>query len=121
MIPEPIEEKLKSYLELEENWDSYGASKFDKETIENTKILLGKIPHWLLPFLGVYPTPYGTVILNWAKERHLFIEIEIGLTTLAYFYEYPIGFFVETTENIDLTDTSYFDVIVLFLNKLYNK
>ena len=62
---------LNSFLELEKNWDSYGAEPLAVEIVEKAKTLLDELPNW-----GWVPAPGsdGSIQL---ETNHDGVDVEI--------------------------------------------
>ncbi len=100
----PIFQKLDGFLDLPENWDSYGSLKIYPECIEAAKRLIKEImvePSFELPF----PVPLysGYLQLEWHRFN-MDLEIEfISLNEIEIYY-YDTEDELEWIENIDSLD-----------------
>ena len=73
----PVVNDFSELLSLPPDWDSYGAAKISKDSVENALQLLFNIMHHNTPRPHVIPTTGGNIQLEW----HMFdidIEIETG-------------------------------------------
>ena len=69
---EQIFEKLERWLDLPENWDSYGGVAPIRETIDRVKEFISKYD--VLPQGGVFPGPNGEIQLSYLRGED---EVEI--------------------------------------------
>jgi len=69
---EQIFEKLERWLDLPENWDSYGGIAPTRETIDRVKEFISKYD--VLPQGGVFPGPNGEISLIYVRHGD---EVEI--------------------------------------------
>jgi len=67
------EKRLNAYLELESDWDGYGAESFEKELIDFAKELLCNI--YKQP--KVFPTGRGSVQFEYENKYGRYLEFEI--------------------------------------------
>lgn len=92
---------LESFKNLEKNWDSEGAEPFDVAIIEKCIDIIKS------PFLrfqpDIYPTGRGSIQFEYEKSNGEYLEIEIFLEHLNYYYEDQIGKEVEQ-ENVSWED-----------------
>lgn len=85
-----IKEEIKSISEYEENWDSFGAMQISSTVINNTINIVDSIFPSLLEKLNkddIYPSKYGTIILEWIFDANNIFSLEVGRETVGYFYE----------------------------------
>ena len=80
-------ESLNSLLALEENWDSYGASRVDPETAIATLELLASIMETPLVPPSIVPTCRGNIQLEWHRFG-IDLEVEVARSgKYSVFYE----------------------------------
>jgi len=75
---------------LPDNWNKLGTDKISSEIIDNTLTVVEKIWPSLLYYLkpeNIYPSQYGTIILDWEFDNENLLSLEIGKKSLGYFVE----------------------------------
>lgn len=88
-----IVNRINSFSTLAENWDGYGASAPSANVINKATSFFNSLPRPYKQILNVediYPSTYGTIILEWYNKEH-FISIEIGETKFGFFSEVKSG------------------------------
>ena len=80
-----VKTKLNGFKDLEENWDSYGASPIEEELIEKAfnLLLLSQLGNIPKPF--VFPRKDGGVNFEWHKGDK-FLSLEIRKDGMGYFF-----------------------------------
>ncbi len=74
---EDLINKAVEFLELKENWDSYGANIISEEAVYGVKFFVESfLFHPLIPLPDIFPVPNGNIQLEWSIYD-LDIEIEI--------------------------------------------
>lgn len=76
-----ISEEIDGLLELENNWDGYGASEIENDVSENTKYLIDILPNYIFDNLAeydIYPNSNGTITLEFMSINSDLLVIEIG-------------------------------------------
>lgn len=98
-------ENLLSHLQqiefLEDNWDGYGAILPTANIFFYMKKFLVETPPVLLKSLeedDIYPTPHGTLIINWESNNDI-VSLEIGEEYSGFYCEFSDGF-QDEDENI---------------------
>ena len=86
-------------LNLQDNWDSYGARGVSRQSVE-TALALCSVMNDASPPPAIIPTPSGGVQLEWHK---LGIDLEVDITNDG---RYSISFDDETTVNEILEEES---------------
>lgn len=88
-VLEKFLQHLLEFTTIKGDWDRNGAVAPSWETIQNAWYFILLTPHHALTYLdpeNVYPTPYGTIILDFENSNKL-LSIEIGKQNLGYFLE----------------------------------
>ena len=75
-LPSEEIEKLNSLLDLDENWDSYGAHRVNVEAVFATIQVLASVLQEDTPLPTFVPTPSGNVQLEW-HESGIDLEVEV--------------------------------------------
>lgn len=91
-------DKIDEFSLLEENWDGYGASVIDDKIITNTKKFLLRLLFCEEIYVDnedIYPTPYGSLVIDIRIGKNNRISLEIGYNSIGYFTE------VEGIENLN--------------------
>jgi hypothetical protein len=76
-----IKEIIKTYTELEENWDGYGAIPLTSESMTNSYLILDALE---IEPDDCYPNPHGTISLEYTKNK-TFLSVEIGSNAFSYY------------------------------------
>ncbi len=84
--------RISSFKLLSANWDSMGVMKIDAIVLQNCFKFIDALANDILPVYGdeIYPTPYGTVVLDFNSEKGL-VSVEIGKEQLGYFTDFEDG------------------------------
>jgi hypothetical protein len=119
---ETLISKVSSFLDIEDDWDSYGGSAPAKEVVSNTISFLNKIPLVFINQLTeeyLVPTSYGTISIEWGGLGDDFLSVEIGSKEIAFFYEVDAkdG---DSDGNIKIDSNTYLGKIFTVLYKIYS-
>lgn len=79
-------QQVQQFLVLPDNWDGYGAVAPSPAAGGNVIDLLNRLPgEWVLrlPPDGLTPSPYGTIVLEWAREQD-YLSVEVGDTAWSF-------------------------------------
>lgn len=93
MIRLPFYAKIERIGLLRDNWDGYGSEKPNREAIMNARHLIETLDRETLKSLAsdaIYPSSYGSVILDFETERGL-VSVEIGDKTMGFFTDFIDG------------------------------
>ena len=86
-----IKAKLHTIACLDENWDGYDAAVPSEQTIRNSFSFVEtafKEGFTQLDPEDVYPTPYGSVVLDFKTEQTGLVTVEIGQEQIGFFTEF---------------------------------
>lgn len=81
---EKLMQELNNLANLPEDWDGFGASSINKQTIDNTKDILDLILDDGIPVPTISPNPNGTISLDW-EFRDNSVWVEIGITKYSFY------------------------------------
>ena len=84
MTKEEVIEKIETYIDLPENWDSYGGIAPKIETIQFVKEVVNSLPNYLY---FCCPGPNGEVEIDWRRgdlEIEAFFDCEDKHEMLVY-------------------------------------
>jgi hypothetical protein len=82
-------DEIKSYAELGDDWDGYGAIPVMNSIAEKAIEFLSKLgPDLTSKIDDTYPNTHGTVAIEWVNHRKDKFSIEIGNTWCSYFIMY---------------------------------
>ncbi len=85
-------QKLQEILELEDNWDSYGAPRVGIKRVQAALEVLLEITPTLAPTPSLVPTADGGVQIEWHRDGiDLEIEVVSHLRTVVYFADLQTG------------------------------
>jgi len=117
-----LKKRINSFKSLEDGWDGYGGEPPMEEVINNALTFIQEIPSPFIHLLeadNLYPTPYGTISIEWSRAEDQFVSIEIGTDKVAYFYENleDIG---ESPSNLEFSQKQYSQSILIALKNLYH-
>lgn len=93
MVRLPFYAKIDSISLLGGNWDGYGSEKPNCEAIKNARHLIETLDRETLKFLAtdaIYPSSYGSLILDFETKRGL-VSVEIGDSTMGFFTDFIDG------------------------------
>ena len=93
MVRLPFYAKIDSISLLGDNWDGYGSEKPNREAIMNARHLIKTLDRETLKSLdtdAIYPSSYGSLILDFDTERGL-VSVEIGDKTMGFFTDFVDG------------------------------
>jgi hypothetical protein len=82
--------RMRSIASLQENWDGYGASAISATIIRNTRTFLRTLQAKGIKIedsTNIYPTPYGTVVIEVNNNRGL-VSMEIDRHRIGFFTDY---------------------------------
>lgn len=89
-LSKELSARMRSIASLQNNWDGYGASAVSDAIIRNARTFLrtlqGKGVEIEDP-TSIYPTPYGTVVIEVNNERGL-VSMEIDRHRVGFFTDY---------------------------------
>ena len=91
VIPEAILNRLSEIGDLKDNWDGYGAIAVPaqiKNNAEKFLSLLSRLQVEITEADDIYPTPYGTIVIEYNNERGL-VSMEISQNQIGFFTDYP--------------------------------
>ena len=80
--------RVLGYVELEQNWNSYGADPVDREVIIRVARKLIELHRRGEPMPWVVPTPNGGLCLEWEKGK-VYAEVELEPDGTGVLYEAP--------------------------------
>ena len=86
-----IKAKLHTIACLDENWDGYDATVPSEQTIRNSsKFVESAFNEGFIQLApeDVYPTPYGSVVLDFKTEQTGLVTVEIGQEQIGFFTEF---------------------------------
>lgn len=84
-----LKNKVRSFVELEDNWDGYEAGPTLPEVAENAEILINCLnADFIERVFDVYPNPHGTMSIEWQNDNGEKLSLEIGKTKYSYFVKY---------------------------------
>ena len=89
----PFYAKIDGISLLRDNWDGYGSEKPNREAIKNAHHLIETLDRETLKTLNtdaIYPSSYGSLILDFETERGL-VSVEIGDKTMGFFTDFVDG------------------------------
>ena len=110
---------------LEEDWDGYGAIVPSEIIIENAKIFLSLIfnnDYKVFDEENIYPTPYGTIIIDIEPKDDYFVSVEIGNNAIGWFTKFGKDNYPKEFES-DLYETDFKSLpeeVKITLDKLYS-
>lgn len=83
-----VKNSLKDLYEIEDNWDGYGGIKPNEIILEKTETFLKeKLTTIELDKLtDIYPNPNGTISLDFKRDIHRMISLEIGMDKISYYF-----------------------------------
>lgn len=90
-ILQQIKAKLHTIACLDENWDEYDATVPSEQTIRNSFSFVEtafKEGFTQLDPEDVYPTPYGSVVLDFITEQTGLVSVEIGKEQIGFFTDF---------------------------------
>jgi hypothetical protein len=117
-----LKKRINSFKSLEDGWDGYGGEPPMEEVINNTLTFIQELPSPFVHLLqadNLYPTPYGTISIEWSRADDQFVSVEIGTEKLAYFYEI-LQNPGESPDNLDFSQKEYSQDIIAVLKELYH-
>jgi len=84
----PTKQALNDLLQLQENWDGYGAAQIEEQVAQNALMLLLEVMDNDAPVPSVVPLSDGGVQIEWHRRgRHLEIEFSADLVPGFYYYQ----------------------------------
>lgn len=93
MVRLPFFAKVDRISLLDNNWDGYGSEKPNSQAIKNARHLIETLDRETLKYLttdAIYPSSYGSVILDFETKRGL-VSVEIGDNTMGFFTDFVDG------------------------------
>jgi hypothetical protein len=96
-------DKVVALTLLPNNWDGYGAVPPNKLINKQLNIFINLLPERLLQYItneDMYPTPYGTIVLDFRKNDNE-LTIECGEQEYGFFTDFKHG------KNIKIKRTMY--------------
>lgn len=85
---------LADYSTLPDNWDGQDAIPPYEESISNSFHFLHRLPEYVLEKIGsdnVYPTNYGTIIIDLINEAEEKVSLELGRTKIGFYTSFDDG------------------------------
>lgn len=85
-------DRLNILAGLSYNWDGYGASAIDMSVHSNTKDFLSILDNIFFDYLNeedIYCTPYGTIVLDFVKDREI-VSVEVGERQIGFFTDFSV-------------------------------
>ena len=82
--------RLRTIAALQDNWDGYGASAISAAIIRNARTFLRTLQGKGIEIAdptSIYPTPYGTVVIEVNNDRGL-VSMEIDRHRVGFFTDY---------------------------------
>ena len=112
---------INKIAELEENWDSLGARKPNKDAVRNAINLVNVLPEDILQCLDpedVYPSTYGSLVLDFETEKGI-VSVETGDESMGFYTDYNIrhpdyafeGFSTDFTTGAPVSLLKYLSVL----------
>ena len=117
-----LKRRINSFKSLEDGWDGYGGEPPMDDVINNALTFIQEMPSPFVHLLqadNLYPTPYGTISIEWSRADNQFVSVEIGTAKLAYFYEI-LESQGESPGNLDFSQKQYSQDIIAALKNLYH-
>lgn len=96
-----IEKEVKTFLDLQDDWDGYGAKPMPDIVVEHALIFISILREEKMPLPIIFPRTTEEVAFFWEDENN-YIEISIGENNLSYFFETNEQVFGE--ENLVITE-----------------
>lgn len=109
---------------LPANWNNLGSNTISSEIIDNTLKLIELLPPSILYYLkaeNIYPSDFGTIIMDWEFDKENLFSLEIAKKSIGYFVELngknhkQVDRISFTDENINTIVSSINNDISLFL------
>ena len=85
--------KIEQFDLLQPDWDGNGAMKPNADAVKNAKHLVEILDKEMLKSLNpddIYPSDYGSVILDFKTHRGL-VSVEMGDTTMGFYTDFSEG------------------------------
>ena len=82
--------RMRDISALQENWDGYGASAVPNVIVRNARTFLRTLQEKGIEIedpANIYPTPYGTVVIEVTNDRGL-VSMEIDHHRIGFFTDY---------------------------------
>ncbi|MCH5167970.1 MAG: hypothetical protein J1F35_08840 [Erysipelotrichales bacterium] len=110
---------------LEENWDCYDAVVPSEIVIENAKKFVSLIfnnGYKVFDKENIYPTPYGSIIIDIEPKDDYYVSIEIGKAAIGWFTKFGKNNYPEELMS-DIYETNFKSLpeeLKIALDKLYS-
>lgn len=89
-LSKELSARMRCIADLQENWDGYGASAVPTDIIRNARSFLRTLQGQgvvIEDATNIYPTPYGTVVIEVYNDRGL-VSMEIDRHHVGFFTDY---------------------------------
>lgn len=89
-VEKSIKNEIYEISELENNWNGYGTSEIHFEVINNALNIVRLLRPTVLCHLhpeNVYPSKFGTIIMDWDFGKDNLFSLEIAKQSVGYFTE----------------------------------
>lgn len=84
-----LAEKITSFVDLDKNWDGYGAVKVLPEVTKTASSLISMLNSSLTDRVtDLFPNPNGTITIEWENRRKEKLSLEIGQENYSYFVKF---------------------------------
>lgn len=87
---ENIVKKIDKIAKLDNNWNNLGTPKISSEIIINSLRIINFLSPSILYYLdseNIYPTKFGTIIMDWEFNNNNILSLEIAKKSIGYFME----------------------------------
>ncbi len=112
-LEDKIKKEIESISKYQNNWDGFGAPQISAEVFNNSLNIIDSISPNSLNNLNpenIYPSKYGTIILDWIFENDNIFSIEIGKNSVGYFYEKG-NTDSKQVENLSIDEVNFYNTI----------
>lgn len=90
-IEKSIVREIMEISQLEDNWNGFGTSQISSDVINNALNIVSLLRPTVLCHLSpenVYPSKFGTIIMDWDFGNGNIFSLEIAKQSIGYFTEY---------------------------------
>jgi hypothetical protein len=78
-----VKREIGALAELQENWDGYGATRIQNQTIDNARIAADLVLRYA-PIPDISPNANGTISMEWESDAGV-AHLEIGKTRYSFY------------------------------------